>query len=770
MPLLFVFLYFAPCMTMGQSFSGNPVSKRPSPPVYQNGKKQFSYPWAGGMNACQFGSIDVDGDGKKDLFVFDRHGNRIMIFVNKGEQGVTDYEYAPEYASYFPELASWAVLIDYNGDGMEDIFTYSPGFAGIKVYRNTSSKELDFSLEVYPYLTSYQGGGNVNILVTDVDFPGLVDLDLDGDLDILTFWGLGSFVEMHRNRSVEKYGIPDSLDYIKTTNCWGYFAENEESNVLYLDTCINWPGCMDAGPLSLTGSFTEPGRDRHTGSTFLMLDLNDDQVQDLVLGDVDYPNLVALINGGTSDSAYMVSMDTLFPANTKNIWLYSFPLARYIDVDNNGVNDLIVAPFDPGLYNIENKQSSWLYMNWGTNSQPEFHHLKDDFLQEDMLDFGSGSCPVLYDYDNDGLSDLLVSNYGYYDTSYFLPGMLLKSEYTASLALLKNTGSSGDPAFNMISLDLGGLSSFGWSALSIAAGDLDGDNDMDMITGNEEGELYYFENLAGPGSVPEFEDPQLLVGIGDGAFLTPALYDLNDDGLLDLITGEKAGNLTYYRNTGSSQSFDFDHVTDSLGGVNVTDPGVSNFGYSAPCFFRNAQGETELLVGSEQGKIFYFRDVENNVGGEFQESDSLFSLIADGPLQIRPGIRTAVAIFDPDGDGYFDLIAGNFSGGLNYYSMSGLPGVSSLPEHNASGARLSLWPNPADDQVTITLTGTEIRDIVSIRLFNMYGKATESRYTEGNAEIRLFTGNLDPGIWFVEVSGTDTEGLFFTVSERLIKL
>ena len=149
-----------------------------------------------------------------------------------------DYQYAPEYTSYFPQLSQWAIFADYDGDGKEDIFTYSPGYAGLKVYRNISPDHLEFRLEVYPYLKSFQGGGYVNILVTNADYPGIYDLDGDGDLDILTFYGLGSFVEMHRNMSIEKYGNRDSLDFMQVNYCWGRFAESEESNVITLDTCL----------------------------------------------------------------------------------------------------------------------------------------------------------------------------------------------------------------------------------------------------------------------------------------------------------------------------------------------------------------------------------------------------------------------------------------------------------------------------------------------------------------------------------------------------
>ena len=55
-------------------------------------------PWAGGLNACQFGRMDVDGDGKKDLLVFDRHGNRLSCFLNQGNEGEIHFVFDNSYA------------------------------------------------------------------------------------------------------------------------------------------------------------------------------------------------------------------------------------------------------------------------------------------------------------------------------------------------------------------------------------------------------------------------------------------------------------------------------------------------------------------------------------------------------------------------------------------------------------------------------------------------------------------------------------------------
>ncbi len=451
--------------------------------VVKNESKQiFKFPWAGGMNACQFGEIDLDMNGMKDLVVFERHGNRILTFINGGQPGTIDYTYAPEYIEVFPEIHDWAIFKDYNNDGLEDIFTYSFEYPGIVVYKNTSQNELKFELEVYPYLTSLQGSGYVNILVTSVDYPGIEDIDNDGDLDILTFWGLGSFVEYHQNQSMELYGIPDSLSFIEVSQCWGRFAENEESNIVYLDTCF----AKDYKTI------TELENERHTGSTFLLLDIDADNDKDLLLGDVDYPNLIELINGGSPEEAFMISQNPSFPSYSVPLDIFAMPVAAYIDIDNNQTKDLIVSSFDPNPLTSENYTSVWSYLNTGENNLPQFSFLKDNFLQGDMLDFGSGAYPVLVDYNGDGLMDLFVSNFGYHMWSYYTPGMLLKSVYWSNVALFENTGTMDEPEFTRITHDFAHLHQMHLTAIFPSFADLDGDEDLDMIFGQEDGSLTFY--------------------------------------------------------------------------------------------------------------------------------------------------------------------------------------------------------------------------------------------------------------------------------------
>lgn len=695
----------------------------------------YHYAWAGGLNSCQFNQIDLNNDGTMDLLIFDRYGNRLLTFINQGIADSIAYQYAPAYVQYFPEISDWLVTKDYNLDGKADIFTYSKGFAGIKVYKNISSGDHpEFELVVFPFLKSFQGSGYVNILVTYADYPAIEDMDGDGDLDILTFWGLGSFVEFHKNMSMEKYGVPDSLDYEETQICWGRFAESDESNEIYLDTCVG--GGKDV-------SLRQAGLLPHTGSTFLITDLDGDLEKDLLLGDVDFPTVVKLMNGGTTEDAYMISQTTAFPAGTRQVDLFSMPLAAYFDVDNDGIKELLVSPFDPGIKTSENFKSVWFYENEGTNNAPVFEFITDRFFQDNMIDVGSGAYPVFYDLDGDGLKDLFVGNYGYYDSSWYDQYLTLHSSYTGKLAYFRNTGTTESPAFQLWDRDYAALSALELSGIYPTFDDLDGDEVDELLIGNEAGTLILFKKQGGDYILAE-ED---FADIDVGDYSAPQLIDLDRDGLPDLVIGERAGNLNYYKNTGSQTAPDFELVTDSLGKVNVTDYNVSYDGFSTPFVFDH--DGYQLIVGSEQGKIFYFRDIEENLSGKFTESDSLFALIDTVQMSFDEGMQTSATIVDLNQDEVPELIKGNWSGGLRFFGK-GSPGVQpgiSSPSVLTEG--ILIYPNPAKQYVYVELPVN--RRAFSVAIRDMNGRKV-AEFQPENSPVRLDLTEFEKGIYILEVT------------------
>jgi hypothetical protein len=742
------------------------IKKQQVAPVRNLAGTFYKFPWAGGMNGCHFGTVDIDMDGAKDLVAFDRHGtpgiqeyekgNRILPFINKGSAGEVNYEYAPQYVDDFPEMFEWMILVDYNNDGKEDIFTYSPGNAGMIVYKNVSGTTLEFELVVYPYLTSFQGAGYVNILVTYVDYPGIADLDGDGDLDILTFWGLGSFVEMHKNLSFEKYGHYDSLDYELTTRCWGYFAESEESNELTLDTCQGWRPAVDEGI-----------RLPHTGSTFRVVDLNGDQVLDVLLGDVDYPNLVALNNTGTTDSARIGSFEDTFPSYNKNVHLYSLPLASSVDIDRDGLLDLVVSPFDPNPYLIENKFSTWYYRNDGTNQVPVYSFIQDDFFQDQMIDVGAGCYPATTDYNNDGLPDLFLGNYGYYDSSYLDQQLILHTIHTGKIALYENIGSAIKPEFTFITDDFAGISSLDVKGLVPSFADLDGDGDLDMACGYEEGKVLLYENIAQDDQPMELQLVTMNYGnIDVGNFSALQLYDLNKDGSTDMIVGEQEGNINYYEGSPGDPWMVFNLVAESLGGIDVTDPNLYLDGFSTPHFFSDLTGNTLLIVGSKQGELYFYNDIDDNLTGSFSLSDTLDVFLGLPGLNTDRGYQTSAAVVDLNNDGKKEMIAGNFAGGPEYFSMSPAPVVSGIEEDEVQP--VIIFPNPAHDRVVIQAQDSPRRLIESIQLIQATGKLYQTFEFKNSTRKELNLADLPAGLYFLRIFISEVSSRNRVIYKKLV--
>src|SRR3990172_2656333 len=145
---LFLFLIFNLQLVTFNSFAQH-YTRTDTIAVYVN-SDTLKFPWAGGHNYCQFSDVDLNFDGIKDLFVFDRTGNKITTYINGGTPNKVDYTHAPQYEKMFPDLQYWALLADYNCDGKEDIFTASiyPQAQAIRVYKNTSTSpnNLQFTL------------------------------------------------------------------------------------------------------------------------------------------------------------------------------------------------------------------------------------------------------------------------------------------------------------------------------------------------------------------------------------------------------------------------------------------------------------------------------------------------------------------------------------------------------------------------------------------------------------------------------------------------
>ena len=134
------------------------------------------------------------------------------------------------------------------------------------------------------------------------------------------------------------------------------------------------------------------------------------------------------------------------------------------------------------------------------------------------------------------------------------------------LHYFENTGTASAPAFTKRTgpaNPLAGAVLGGYTVPELV--DLDGDGDLDLIAGDSTlANFVYFENT-GSTSAPLFTQragsSNPVNNLETNALISSALADLDGDGDLDLVTGNNGGGLTYFENTGSRTLPDFTNVS-----------------------------------------------------------------------------------------------------------------------------------------------------------------------------------------------------------------
>ena len=713
-------------------------------------------PWASGINSAQINQIDLNSDGLKDLFILENNnesnfstGDKTYTFINSGGPGEVKYSYEPGYISYFPKLEEYAILRDYDCDGREDIFSRDVS-SRMSVYRNTGSAEPDFELfkrvlttdttQIPPNPAYFHYG---EIFWGFHDLPSITDIDGDGDLDILSAPTNPHFIEYNKNRSIELYGNCDSLDFELKSTCWGRVLEDTGSVVLNMCDIVNVPNPEITGE----GNAGDEESGLHTHDAMLALDLNGDSVMDLIEGDFARNTLYSMINGGAKDSSYITSFTPTYPAaNPFNAGVYGQPYLA--DLNNDGKEDLVVSVYNDRL---QDTSGIWYYENTGSSGNPVFQLVTKNFLQGEMIDVGTQSKPVFFNYNGDSLPDLVIGNLGYFTGMSSNPYL---HKYTSQLMLFENTGSRTMPAFKLIDSNFAQLPSYNLNvpnnlptiACHPTFGDLDNDGDEDMIIGDYRGKVHYFENSPVGGKANFVLAFPELLGIDVGEYSTPQLFDLNGDGKLDLIIGESEGNINYYENT-SSAAINFTLVNDSLGLVDVKED-WDWVGFSSPFFFTDSLGEVKLISGSKAGHFLLYDSILDNgsINSKFRLADGRYESLWDG-------IYSTIHGGDVDGDGKLDVVTGNQSGGLVLYTSLDSQKVPFIVEHlRSTRAELLLFPNPAGNEIRISVE-CNCSGEFEYSVYNAQGVLVARASGTSTHNFRL--DNYDGGVYMVLAQNSD---------------
>lgn len=683
---------------------------------------QFELPW---LKYSDLVLGDVDGDNDLDLFLTgtDNNSNALTgLFLNDGLG-----EFVLDSLNSFEQLkASVANFIDIDNDSDLDIISSgesSPGIFKTIVYLNNGSgnytfdsrnqilgstngqlKSIDANNDNYPDLiiSGVRGGGfdtrtllylndsGVLKLDTSNNFPYITngsisttDLNNDGNLDIMVISSLNTNpkTELFYNIGNGKY-VEDSLNTI---------TDASVGCVVPLD--LNADGYQDLLIL---------GEDR-TWNPLSDMFLNDQNGQ---FNKVEVNIMEVLLNGVSINS----------------------------DIDKDGDLDLFMTGRDE-----KNRAKSLLYKNDGSGNfqrvnssilnvqdgESVFVDIDLD-LDDDLIVSGKNSSgvPVVYIYTNDGLGnfskDPINTLQGVYrssievadfnrdgDLDILIAGSINLKKSSTRLYLGNNGRFLLDSTLNIKDLGFG----------SLAVGDIDNDNDIDIfITG--EGvdstlmshwgkfSMVYFNDGNGNFTLSNISNSLPQVANGNAE-----LSDLNGDGLLDLIfsgpdriystaTGlriylnDSSGGFRYSRYLGGSirryQPFLVDIDNDN-------DLDIINDGISDIIFLNDSLGEFTLF--------------ESNV--------------------ILPTIYSENTFFDMDGDSDIDLL---FRGSSAFNSRSiflyrnNLISKVGLEKRNLKD-HFMLFPNPSNGMVSIVDQNHEIE---RLELYTLNGQLITSQELSQN--------------------------------------
>ncbi len=715
--LLFYFLSIAQLFSLAQSFERFDYL-----PVSINGNT-LQYPWTGGLGAVLFGNADVNNDGKNDVVVYDKTNQKYCIFLTQ-ETNSTRYSYERKYAENFPPINGWLQLIDYNCDGIVDLFTGNDQ-ANIKVYTGFYQNDtLKFKLQQDGFF--YNNG--INVYAVDVLKPAIADINKDGDIDIIGFNVSGNRLIYYENQQRELSLSCDSLVFKKTDNCWGNVRDTFASSYSLRDTC------------SLKFGLRE-NNIQHTGSTIEAIDADGNGAMDLLIGSVSLNNITMLYNFGNTTYSSVLKQDITYPTYNIPYDVSSFASSYFIDANNDNRKDLLVSNFDVTSSNINN---IWYYKNISNDSMKLVLQQKN-FLLDNTIDAGENSNPCFFDVDGDGLKDILLGSGGY---KFNLDPTISKLQF------YKNIGTPTYPKFDLFDDDFLNISTLNVKDIVPAVGDIDNDGDSDLVIGISDGRMLYWENIATLGNPPNLIYKGILknnsnVDINVGANATPYLVDLNRDGKTDLVIGERNGNINYYKGT-SNNSAQFFLETDSLGKIKIRTIS-NNIGYSQPVIKDiNNDGKYDLILGTNLSGLLFYNNIEDSINARFLSSSPIVS--------DKLGYRTTSTIEDITNDGKLELLTGNISGGLIIFSENPPPFIPTIIKNNLiEKLDFNVFPNPSNNQLFINID--KPKSNILIQIFNSIGQEIINTKYITEHLIEINTSQLSNGFYLIKITYGESEGL-----------
>ena len=531
---------------------------------------------------------DLNGDGNLDLAISNISSNNISVLLGDGLGG---FGAQTTFAS--GTNSNSVVAGDFNNDGILDLATVGSsgglsvlvgdGLGGFETPTNFATPTNSISLAV----GDFNGDGELDLatpssstdrLLVFLNTTGLPPVAVDDAFTTDEDTAFSDDVFADNGSGVDSDPDGDTL----TVTAVNGVAANVDTEITLPSGALltlNSDGTFDYDP---NGQFESLAAGETATDTFTYT-VSDDN------GGTDTATVTITINGAADNTPPAAVDDGLSagapsfgaaetnPFGLTNIGEYNSPTLA--DLDGDGDLDAFIGELYGDILYFENT---------GDASSPSFvAGQTNPFGLTNNLDYISA--PTFADIDGDGDLDAFV-------------GKIL-----GDILYFENTGDASSPSFGSAQTNPFGLTEVGFY-VSPTFADIDGDGDLDAFVGENDGDIFYFENT-GSASSPSFDSVQTnpfgLTNVG--RFSKPTFADIDGDGDLDAFVGERNGDTFYFENTGSADSPSFDSVQ-------TTPFGLTEVGYGSPTFADiDDDGDLDAFIGERNGDTVFFENVATPV-------------------------------------------------------------------------------------------------------------------------------------------------------------